>query len=81
MFILNACRSIFNTDNDPESDIDKGHTIDSLQELAESDNDDIVPVKMNDKVTYTQIDAVDFCAIPCYENYLVMFSSSSGKMF
>ncbi|XP_052106425.1 caspase-1-like [Mytilus californianus] len=77
MFFIQACRSIFNPDNDPESEIDKGYTIDLLQELADND---IVPDKMNEKVTNAQIDAVDFCDIPCYEDYLVMFSSSSGKL-
>lgn len=27
------------------------------------------------------IEPVDFCLIPCYEDYLVMFSSSSGNLY
>jgi hypothetical protein len=27
---------------------------------------------------FKQLEPVDFCLIPCYEDYLVMFSSSSG---
>ncbi|CAC5394291.1 CASP7 [Mytilus coruscus] len=106
MFFIQACRSVFNTENDTESEIDEGFTIDLVQEQV---GDGRIPVKMvkkkrtffrkGQKVQETladthgrseeeeinlsnckQIAPVDFCLIPCYEDYLVMFSSSSEKI-
>ena len=36
------------------------------------DDEEITPSE------FKQLEPVDFCLIPCYEDYLVMFSSSSG---
>ncbi|CAG2225971.1 CASP7 [Mytilus edulis] len=66
MFFIQACRSTPNSCE--ENRVDKGFLINSVQEQ----------VDMKDKVIDTQV--VEFFDISCYEDYLVMFTCSSGKL-
>ncbi|XP_071161890.1 caspase-7-like [Mytilus edulis] len=90
IFFIQACRSIF--DIAPKSEVDEGYTIDLVQDQVDIDK---VPEKTKETLADTHgrheeeennlsnckpIEPVDFCLIPCYEDYLVMFSSSSGKL-